>query len=220
MCLGHYGVALGAKKAAPKTSLGTLLLAAQFADLLWPILLLVGVEHVRIAPGIPGSLDFIDYPISHSLAALLGWALLIGALYRGIRRYIRGAWVLAAAVISHWVLDFIVHRPDLPLIPGGTARLGLGLWNSLPATLLVEFGLFAIGIVLYASSTVARDTVGRYAFWAFVAGLGLLYLAATFGPPPPSTTTLAATGLGGWLLALWAYWIDRHRGVAPRTPAA
>jgi len=118
------------------------------------------------------------------------------------------------------VLDFIVHRPDLPLIPGGTARLGLGLWNSLPATLLVEFGLFAIGIVLYASSTVARDTVGRYAFWAFVVMLFVLYLAATFGPPPPNTTTLAATGLGGWLLVLWAYWIDRHREVAPRTPAA
>jgi len=113
-----------------------------------------------------------------------------------------------------------VHRPDLPLIPGGTARLGLGLWNSLPATLLVELGLFAIGIVLYAGSTVARDTVGRYAFWAFVVMLFVLYLAATFGPPPPNTTTLAATGLGGWLLVLWAYWIDRHREVAPRTPAA
>ncbi len=220
MFLGHYAVALGAKKAAPKTSLGTLVLAAQFADLLWPVLLLAGIENVRIVPGMPGSLDFVDYPISHSLVTLVGWGLLFGALYWAIRRYARGAWVVGAAVVSHWVLDLIVHVPDLPLVPGGTARLGLGLWKSLPATLLVELGLFVIGIVLYTSSTVARDRVGRYALWAFVAVLSVIYLAATFGPPPPNVTTLAVTGLGGWLFVLWGYWIDRHRGVAPGAPAA
>lgn len=217
MFLGHYAVALGAKKAAPKTSLGTLVLAAQFADLLWPVLLLAGLEHVRIAPGVTvvTPLDFADYPISHSLTALLGWALLGGGLYWLIRRT-RAAWVVAAAVVSHWVLDFVVHRSDLPVYPGAGPRLGLGLWNSLPATLAVEFGLFALGIFLYVHTTVARDGIGRYAFWALVAVLGVLYLGALFGPPPPDVTTLATTALAGWLFVLWGYWVDRHRA----SPAA
>jgi hypothetical protein len=116
-------------------------------------------------------------------------------------------------VVSHWVLDLIVHRPDLPLAPGGSLRLGLGLWNSIPATLVVEFGLFITGVWLYVKATSARDAVGRYALWAFVASLFLIYLASSFGPPPPSVKALAATALGLWLWVLWGYWIDRHREV-------
>ena len=129
MFIGHFGVALAAKKVAPRTSLGTLILAAQFADLLWPILLLAGVEHVEIVPGIAKAspFDFTDYPFSHSLLMLFFWSLLVGGIYYGLRRYQLGAFVIAAGVISHWILDFIVHRPDLPLRPGGEARLGLGL---------------------------------------------------------------------------------------------
>jgi len=213
MFIGHFAVALGAKKAAPRTSLGTLVLAAQFADLLWPVLLLAGLERVRITPGIMAgtSLDFTDYPISHSLSAVLGWGILVGGLYWIIRRYARGAWIVGAAVVSHWVLDLIVHRPDLPVFPAAGPRVGLGLWNSLPATLVVEFALFAVGITLYVHTTAARDAVGRYSFWAFVASLGVLYLASAFGPPPPSVSALATTSLAGWLWVIWAYWIDRHR---------
>lgn len=132
-------------------------------------------------------------------------------IYWIVRRYALGAWVLGAAVVSHWVLDLVVHRPDLPLYPGGRSRLGLGLWNSVPATLVVEFGLLALGVGLYLSTTTARDSVGRYAFWTFVASLVVLYLAASFGPPPPNVRALAIIGLGAWLWVLWGYWIDRHR---------
>ncbi|HEY6103779.1 MAG TPA: hypothetical protein VI007_11210 [bacterium] len=213
MFLGHFAVAMGAKKVAPQASLGTMVLAAQFADLLWPVLLLLGIEHVRIAPGIMAAnpLDFTDYPISHSLATLAGWGILIGGLYWIIRRRAWAAWLAGTVVVSHWVLDLVVHRPDLPLVPGGSLRLGLGLWNSVPATLAVELGLFIIGIVVYLKATSARDAVGRYAFWTFVASLFLIYLASSFGPPPPSVKALATTGLGLWLWVLWGYWIDRHR---------
>jgi membrane-bound metal-dependent hydrolase YbcI (DUF457 family) len=134
MFIGHFGVALAGKRAAPKTSLGTLILAAQFLDLLWPVFLLLGIEHVEIAPGITrvSAMNFTDYPISHSLLMALVWSALVGGVYYGLRRDRRAAWVVAALVLSHWVLDFIVHRPDLPLWPGGQARAGLGLWNSWP----------------------------------------------------------------------------------------
>ena len=213
MFLGHYAVAMGAKKAAPRGSLGTLVLAAQFADLLWPVLLLAGVEHVRITPGITAvtPLEFVDYPISHSLATLIGWALVIGGLYWLLRRDSRGAWIVGGVVVSHWIIDLIVHRPDLPLFPGGSARFGFGLWNSIPGTWLVELGLFVLGIVVYVRATAARDAVGRYAFWIFVASLVVIYVASSFGPPPPNVTTLAASALAGWLFVLWGYWIDRHR---------
>ena len=132
MFIGHYAVALGAKKISPTVSLGTLFPASQFIDLLWPIFLLLGLEHVRIDPGntVFTPLDFYDYPISHSLLAVLGWSLGFGLLYYAVQRSGRNALILGALVLSHWVLDFISHRPDLPLIPGMETRVGLGLWNS------------------------------------------------------------------------------------------
>ena len=121
MFLGHFGVAFAAKKAAPKTSLGTLVFAAQFADMLWPILLLLGVERVRIVPGLlPASpFDFTSYPISHSLVAQLGWGALLGLIYFAIRRDARSALLVGGLVPTHWVLDFVAHRPDMPIYPGG-----------------------------------------------------------------------------------------------------
>jgi hypothetical protein len=221
MFLGHYAVAFGAKKAVPAISLGTLLLSAQLADLLWPVFLLVGLEHVRVAPGatVVSPLDFYDYPITHSLIGALGWSLVFGFVYLAVRRYPRGAWVLAAGVLSHWVLDLIVHRPDLPLVPGGM-RVGLGLWNSLPGTLVVELGLYVLGIALYVRTTRAADRVGRYALWVFVALLVILYLGSVFSPPPPSDRLIAIAGLGQMLFVLWAYWIDAHRSAAPAGRAA
>ena len=147
MFLGHFGVGFGAKAAAPKTSLGTLFLAAQFTDLLWPSLLLMGLETVRIAPGITTvtPLGFTDSPITHSLAAVLMWAVVFAGACLLLKRYPKGAWICGLAVLSHWVLDALTHRPDLPLVPGGATRVGLGLWSSLPATLVVELGLFRLG---------------------------------------------------------------------------
>lgn len=213
MFLGHFGVALAAKRAAPGVSLGTTILAAEFLDVLWPLLLLAGVEHVAIVPGITRvtPLDFTDYPWSHSLVMTIVWAALFGAAYFAVRRKAAYALWLAALVASHWVLDWISHRPDLPLVPGGTSLHGLGLWNSLAATFTVEAALFAGGIALYLAGTRPIDRTGRIAFWALVAVLAASYLGATLGPPPPSVDALAYTGLIGYAMVAWGWWVDRHR---------
>ncbi|HUZ05712.1 MAG TPA: hypothetical protein VMU62_10165 [Acidobacteriaceae bacterium] len=214
MFLGHYGVALGAKRLAPKTSLGTLILAAQLADLLWPILLLLGIEHVRIVHAqVPTlNLDFVSYPITHSLLTGILGGLLLGTLYSLLRKGkdMRGAFVVAALVPSHWILDFLVHVPDLPLWPGGP-RVGLGLWRSLPWTLVVEAFFLIAGLVIYLRTTRAKDGVGNYALWSLVVLLVTAYLGALVGPAPRNTQALAYSALILWLLVPWAYWIDRHR---------
>jgi hypothetical protein len=213
MFIGHFGVGLAAKRFAPKTSLGTLFLSVQLADLLWPMFLLLGLEHVRIEVGntVVTPLDFYDYPITHSLAGMLAWAVMLGLVYFGLQRYPRGAWVVGAGVLSHWVLDAIAHRPDLLLVPGGSTHVGFCLWNSLPATVIVEGAIFFGGLALYLQSTTARDRTGRYALWALIAFLLVLYVGNLWGPPPPSVNMLAIAGLAMWLFVAWAYWIDDHR---------
>lgn len=215
MFIGHYAVALAAKKAAPKISLGTLFLSVQFLDLLWPIFLLLGLEHVRIDPGNTAftPLDFYDYPITHSLVTVIGWSLAFGLIYFFRSRYARGAWILGLGVFSHWLLDFIAHRPDLPIFPGGETYAGLGLWNSVPATVLVESTLFIVGLILYIRATAARDRIGRYAFWGFIAFSVLIYVGNILSrqQPPSNVTALAIGGLAQWLIIPWTYWIDRHR---------
>jgi len=213
MFLGHFAVALAAKRAAPQISLGTLFLAAQLADLVWPTLVLAGVERFEIRPGITAvtPLEFIHYPYSHSLAALAAWGAALGAAFFLWNREARAAAVLFALVLSHWVLDAVSHRPDLPLTHGGAERIGLGLWNSLPATLAVEGGLLAAGVVLYARTTRPLDRTGRWSLGALVVFLALVYLATLFGPPPSSTAEVAWSAQAVWLLVAWGYWIDRHR---------
>lgn len=213
MFLGHYGLALAAKRAAPRTSLGTLTFAAQFADELWPILLLMGLEHVRIVPGLmaANSLDFVRYPITHSLLAVIGWAILIGFIYFVLRRYRRGAWVVALAVSSHWLLDAPMHRPNLPLWPGSRIMVGAGAWNSVWLTVLLEVGALLVGLVTYMRYTRATDRIGSWGLWAMVLLLVVIWCGGIFGPPPPSERTLAVTTLGIWLFVPWSYWIDRHR---------
>ncbi|MBJ6752840.1 hypothetical protein [Geomonas anaerohicana] len=217
MFIGHFAVGFASKAAVPKTSLGTLFLASQFVDLLWPTLLLLGIERVRIVPGITRvtPLDFESYPISHSLLAVTGWALLVALVYQAAQRYPRGACVLGAIVVSHWFLDLVVHRPDLPLVPGGSVRVGMDLWASLAGTFIVEMGLFAVGVALYLKKTVAQDAVGRWGLWALVVFLVGIYLSNLFGPPPPSVAAIAWVGQSQWLLVLWGYWVDRHRVVTP-----
>lgn len=216
MFIGHFGVGLGAKRAAPRTSLGTLFLSAQFIDLLWPTLLVAGVERVEIRPGITRvtPLDFVSYPVSHSLALVVCWGVLFGGTYWFVTRYRAGAAITALAVISHWFLDALVHRPDLPLAPGSAAKAGLGLWNSLPATLVVEGLMFGAGVVIYLRSTIAVDRVGRYGTAALLVLLVLIYAANVAGPPPPNVDAIAWGGQAQWLLVLLGYWIDRHRRMA------
>jgi membrane-bound metal-dependent hydrolase YbcI (DUF457 family) len=214
MFLGHFGLAFGAKKAAPSVSLGTLFLAGQFADLLWPTLLLLGVERVEISPGATAitPLDFVSYPYSHSLVALALWAAAVAAVYAGVRRArLPAAAVLSVLVVSHWLLDYVTHRPDMPLTINGAGRFGLGLWWSIPGTLVVELTIFAAGIALYLRQTTARDRVGSIGLGALIAFLVVVYLASAFGPPPPSPAAVAWSAEAMWLLVAWGYWVDRHR---------
>lgn len=213
MFIAHFGVGFGAKSIAPKVSLGTLFLAAQFIDLLWPTLLLLGLERVRIMPGatVVTPLLFEHYPISHSLLAVIGWAVLVGGAYFWLKREIKSAAILGALVVSHWLLDAIVHQPDLPLFPGSATLAGLNAWSSLPFTLLLEGAVFAIGAWIYTRCTAAADAVGRWGFNAFVVFLLLIYIGNVFGAPPPSAEAIAWVGQAQWLLVLWGYWVDKHR---------
>lgn len=181
-------------------------------DLLWPVLLLAGFEVVRVDPGNTAftPLAFESYPWSHSLVMVGAWAILAGALaWR--RLGAKNAGILVGVVlVSHWVLDVVSHRPDLPLWPGGP-EVGLGLWNSIPATLLVEGALFAICVELYRRGTTARDAVGRWALAGLVALTGVIWISGPWSPPPPGAQAIAGAGLAMWLFPPWAGWIDRHR---------
>lgn len=221
MLIGHFGVALAAKRVAPRTSLGTLVMAAQFVDLLWPIFLLLGVERVIVAPGATAvtPLDFISYPLSHSLFADLGWACLFAGLYKIVKHDNRGAVCLWFVLISHWLLDALSHRPDLPLYPGSSTRVGLGLWNSVAGTLIVESAIFGLGVLIYGKTTRPRDRTGFYAFRSFIALLFVFYLLNIFGPPPPGERAVAWGTFSLWVFVAWAYWLDRHRVVNFPPPA-
>lgn len=214
MFIGHFAVGYALKKPCPKTNLGVLVAAPLLLDLLWPIFLLLGLETVRIAPGdtVVTPLDLHDYPWSHSLLMALVWSVLYAALFG--RRDRRLAVWLGLGVFSHWLFDFIAHRPDMPLYPGSATVVGLGLWNHLPATLVVEFGFYAAGVWLYTSSTKARDRIGRFGWPLAVLLFALFYLSAVFGPPPPSEKVIAFLGLTAWLFPLLLGWIDRHRVAA------
>jgi membrane-bound metal-dependent hydrolase YbcI (DUF457 family) len=216
MFIGHFGVGFAAKSVAPKVSLGSLFLAAQFLDLLWPTLLLLGVERVRIVPGATAvtPLLFEHYPISHSLIAVLGWAVLVALLYLLLRRERIRAGVLGMLVISHWVLDAIVHQADLPLFPGRATVIGLNAWSSLPLTLAIEVTVFGVGVWLYSYATRPKDAIGRWSLVALVVFLLGIYAGNLFGAPPPNTEAIAWVGQLQWLLVLWGYWIDKHRNVS------
>jgi len=213
MFIGHFAVGLGAKKVAPQVKLGTLFFAAQFLDLLWPIFLVLGIEHARIAPGNTAftPFDFYDYPLSHSLLTSTGWAVLFGGIYYYVKKNLRNSIIVGCTVLSHWLLDFFTHKPDLPIAPGIHTVLGLGLWNSISGTILVEGFLFIGAVYIYFRTTKSIDCIGNYAFWGLIALLLISYIANITSPPPPNMTAVAYAGFAQWLFIAWAYWIDRHR---------
>jgi membrane-bound metal-dependent hydrolase YbcI (DUF457 family) len=210
MFIGHAAVALAAKPLAPRASLGVALAATFWLDLVWPVLLLTGIERVEIAPGITAftPLDFVHYPWTHSLVAALAWSALFGLACWKLGR--RAAFVMGLVVFSHWALDALSHRPDLPLWPGSSAMVGLGLWNSVAATLIIESALFAAGIVLWLK----YSGKASLAFRALIVFFVLAYLGAAFGPLPPSADAVAWSAIALWLLPLWGWWIDRRRGAS------
>jgi membrane-bound metal-dependent hydrolase YbcI (DUF457 family) len=210
--IGHFGLALGAKKAAPSVSLAMLFAACQLADLLWPTLVLAGIEVVQIRPGATAMtpLDFVSYPYSHSLVMLCVWGIALAAAYAALARAGAAAAVtIALLVVSHWVLDVVTHRPDMPITPAGTTRVGLGLWNSIPGTIAAESAIFAAGLAIYLRAAGPRTRGQTVGLWALVAVMLTIYLASAFGPPPPSAAAVVWSAQGIWLFVAWAYVVDR-----------
>jgi len=214
MFVGHFAVGFGAKRGAPKTSVGTLIFAALLADLLVFLFVAVGIEYISIQPGITrvNALDLYDFAWSHSLVMDVVWGALLTAAYWLIRRYGRGARVLFAAVLSHWILDWASHRPDVPLAPGVHRYYGLGLYNSPIGLLIIEGGLWVIGIILYLRVTHTHSFAGHLVLWTFIVLFTTLWLLSFNGAPPPSVHVLVTVDLILFPIVLvWAYWIDRLR---------
>lgn len=216
MFIGHMAIGFAAKRFAPRASLGALIAAPVLADLLWPVFLLLGWEQVRIVPGITKvtPLDLVNLSWSHSLVMLCVWATLFALGYFIWTRYRAGAIAIWLGVVSHWLLDWITHRPDMPLYPGG-ARYGLELWNHPLATFIVEATMFTIGLWLYVRTTKPTDRIGRYVFWAYAGLLALAYTGdMVTHTPPHGGLALPITALVLGLIQLpWVWWFDRHRRV-------
>jgi len=214
MFIGHYALALAAKRVAPQVSLGILFLACQLADIIWPNLVLLGIETLEVEPGITvmTPLNFLHYPYSHSLVALILWSAVFGVLYALLRRSgTKAAIVVAVLVLSHWVLDVLSHRPDMPITLDNSPLVGFGLWNFPAIAVPLELFLFGVGIWLYVRHTKPLDRKGSFGFWTLVLFLLAVYAASLLGPPPPSATAVAWSGQALWLVIAWGFWVDRHR---------
>jgi hypothetical protein len=198
MFVGHYGVSFAAKRVAPTIPLWTLFIAVQLLDVFWAPFIVLGIEKVRIVPGITASnpLDLYYMPYTHSLLAVLLWsagAFLAYRLFAARDLGGKAALVVALAVLSHWFLDLLVHRPDLPLYDN-TAKVGLGLWNVPAVAFMLEATLLFGGMWLYLGAGV----VPRLRMVVF--GLVMLAIQAYvfFGPPPVSGNAAAWTALAAY----------------------
>ena len=215
MFVGHLAVGLAAKRVAPSVGLGWLMAGVVALDLLWPLFLLAGLERVRIVQGATAftPLVFDSYPWSHSLVMAVAWGLVFAALarWRGVEASVP---LLAALVVSHWVLDFASHAPDMPLWPGPSPRFGLGLWNSVPLTLLVEGAIWVAAIVMYLKRDPRAGSRGGAAFWSLVAITTIMWASGPWSPPPPTPRALGWFALIGWLIPPWAALADRRAAQA------
>lgn len=206
MFIGHFAVGYATKRLAPRANLAWHFIACQLLDLLWPMFVIAGMEWAKIDPEATKltPMDLAHYPYSHSLIMSLFWSALLGIIMYSIYRDRRTALILGCGVFSHWLLDFISHRPDLPIFFDGP-KFGLGLWNYPLASVLIECSLFALA-VFYCPKT--RPKV----FWSLVGFIFVSFFAFTFGPQPPidsSPVEIAAPCLALWLLVIWAYFVDR-----------
>lgn len=218
MFIGHFGLSLAAKKAAPKVSLGTLFFATQFVDIVWPLLLVLGVEKVAISPGHTetNSFDFIYYPYTHSLLMSIVWGAIVGGVYWLIKRDTRGSIIVGLGVLSHWFIDLIVHVADLPLTPFSDYKVGFGLWDHFIPALILEIAIFAAGIYIYTTLTRAKNRIGSWGLWGLIALLLVIHLVNTFGPTPPNSPMMVfiSSCILMTILISFAHWVDRNREVA------
>lgn len=227
MFLGHFGVAFALKRAEPKISLGTLFIATQLVDLLWGAFLLLGWEHVRVLPDENPllTLQFYDYPISHSLVAALAWGLVATALYyswptRDTTRHWQASVLVGAAVTSHWLLDLLVHVRDLPLAGNDSLKVGLGLWRHVGPSVALELLVLAGGVALYVTGRTRRHPVRTVRLAVVLLLLVGTYAASILGPPPQSVTAIGAGDVVFMILVgVLAAWADRA-GPARKVVAA
>ena len=212
MFIGHFGAGLAGKKPCKELSLGTLFMAAQWLDLVWPIFLILNIEVVKLNPGDTKltPLNFEFYPFSHSLLYAFIWSVIFGSIYFLIKGKVKNSIILGALVMSHWVLDLFVHRPDLPLYPNGPME-GFGLWNVPIVAIPLEIIIFGIGVYLYVSATKPKNKIGIFAFWSLIIFLVVIYLLNLFGPPPTDVKAIGYVGLAQWLIIFWAFWASKYR---------
>lgn len=213
MFIGHFGVGLAAKKMAPELNLGILFIGCQLLDLIWPMLVLLDIEHVSVdhAATVVTPLNFSHYPYSHSLVMTLFYSLLASLLVWRIFKSSRVAVIAFLIVLSHWILDYVTHRPDLPIF-FGEDKFGLGLWNSLWSTVLVEVAIFVFGIMLFLKSSPPFDKKRKIIFWSLVGFLSIIYFGNLFGPKPPIDSppaAIAGPALAMWLIVIWGYFADK-----------
>lgn len=212
MFTGHLAIGLAGKQMEPKISLGTWMMAVMLADLLAFVFMIGGIERFRPVSGVATNRMLGEIPYSHSLLMDAFWAGFLAAGFYLWRRNQRGAWLLFGAVLSHWVLDVTSHRPDLPLAPGVKPLLGLGLWNSLPATVIIEGAVWLAAIVLYVRATKSKNWIGLIAFWIGIVLLTVSWLGNITAGIDPNPVRAGVNGLVFFsLLIAWAYWMNRAR---------
>ena len=208
MFIGHFALAYGSRKWGRLPSLAVMFMAVQFLDLLWPLFVIAGIETFEIEVGNTAltPLNFTHYPYSHSLLMSIVWAVLFAGVYFGFTKNRRGAFLLGCLVLSHWILDYLTHRPDLQLTPFSEVRVGLGLWNHPVVEVIIEAGLFFTGVFLYVKST---DITRKIAFWSLIIAFLAIHFLNLFGPPPPSVNAVAWSANLMWLFIIWAWWIEK-----------
>jgi membrane-bound metal-dependent hydrolase YbcI (DUF457 family) len=209
MFIGHYAVALWARKDKTLPSLATMFIAVQLLDLLWPVFVLTGLESFEIEVGNTAltPLHFIHYPYSHSLLMSIFWAALFAMVYYLFTKNKNGSLVVGVLVISHWILDLITHAPDLPLSPFSDMKVGLGMWNMPVIEIVLETGLFVSGALLYYRTVRPKRKI---AYGALILAFLAIHFLNLFGPPPPSVAAVAWSANLMWLFVLWAWWIEKE----------
>ena len=214
MFVGHYGVSFAAKPAARSVPLWVWFIAVQWLDVVWSILVLLGIERLRITPGFTEAnpLDLYYMPYTHGLPGAIALSLLLGGIVAVFVTEHRGRTLLlvGAAAFSHWLLDLVVHTPDLPLYDN-TAKVGFGLWRHVGVSFPLELIVLGAGAWLYARALPPSGVKGAALFWGYIGALAALQVYANFGPPPSSPRDMALTALGLYVvLAVLAGLVERY----------